>query len=57
MLGQKHLLPSINIFLAEILKLAEEYTVYLFIKVAVIGVCVLLAACDLKMDLIKFQTE
>lgn len=55
MLGHKHLLPSINISLAEILKLAEEYIVYFFIKVAVISVRVLLTACDPKTDFIKFR--
>lgn len=55
MLGHKHLLPSINISLAEILKSAEEYIVYFFIKVAVISGCVLLTACDPKTDFVKFR--
>lgn len=53
MLGHKHLLPSINISLAEILKSAEEYIVYFFIKVAVISGCVLLTACDPRQILLN----
>lgn len=55
MLGHKHLLLSINISLAEILELAEEYIMYFFIKIAVISGCVLLTACDPKTDFIKIR--